>query len=213
MSRGARATRTPTCCTATAPRAAPMRGCAAAAPSASTRRTAAACTTAARSPVGLLYLTLEQVLMRAHRPVPVREPLRPRRVRRQDRHAARARARRAQRRHGGGIRRRSRRRPTRPTSCSSASCACSRASTCCSTRSRCLRARPPRDRDHRRRRARMPEQFRAQAERLGLGSSIRFLGADAGARRPSRSGACWSRPRAPNPCPTSSSKPPPPASR
>ena len=64
----------PTCCTVTAPRAAPMRGSRpAAARSASTRRMAAACTTAAARRVGIVYLALERVLMRAHRAVPVRE--------------------------------------------------------------------------------------------------------------------------------------------
>ena len=55
----------PTCCTATAPRAAPMRGWRQRrARSASTRRTAAACTTAGTRRVGLFYLALERVLMR-----------------------------------------------------------------------------------------------------------------------------------------------------
>ncbi len=58
--------------------------------SASTRRTAAACTTAGARPPGCSISTLERVLMRAHRPVPVRERLRPRRLPRQDRRPRRA---------------------------------------------------------------------------------------------------------------------------
>ena len=56
-------------------------------------------------------------------------------------------------------------------------------------------------------------QFRAQAERLGLVVCSSLPAADAGARRLQRSAACSSRRRAPNPCPTSCWKPPPPRCR
>ena len=56
------------------------------------------------------------------------------------------------------------------------------------------------------------DQFRAQAERLGLGYSVRFLDA-----MPAREGFALGRVmvgrRAPNPCPTSCSRPPPPRCR
>ena len=123
--------RAPMSCTATAPRAAPMRGSRRRRRrSASTRRTAAACTTDWGSPTGCLYLALERVLMRRTDLFLFESAY--------GRDVFRAKigdpgapgARRAQRRHRSRIHpgRSPIRRP--PISCSSANCARSRASTC-----------------------------------------------------------------------------------
>ena len=161
------------------------------------------------SPVGFIYLTLEQVLMPRTELFLFesrygRDTFTPRSARRA-RSCAWCTT--ASRRRSSP---KSRRRPTRPTSCSSASCACSRASTCCSTRSRCSRARAAaverHDRGRRAGRGAVPRPGRtARAWR-------RRSASPAPCRRapPSRSAACWSRPRARSRCPTSCSRPPPP---
>ena len=82
------------------------------------------------SPVGLSLSRARARADTAHRPVPVRERLWPRRLPRQGRRARPPWARRAQRRHRGRVRAGPTDTRTRPISCSSASCACSRASTC-----------------------------------------------------------------------------------
>ena len=126
------------------------------------------------SPVGLLYLTLEQVLMRRTelflfesrygRDVFTAKIGAPARLVRVVHNGVTA---------AGVCRDRAAGRMP-PTSSSSASCACSRASTCCSMRSRSSRASGPST-------ATIvgdgPDaaQFRAQAERLGLSSAVRFL--------------------------------------